>query len=247
MKDTARVFNIQHYSLHDGPGIRTTVFFKGCPLRCRWCCNPESQNCEAEVMQGKTVGSLMTVDEIIEEVEKDEVFYRHGDGGMTISGGEPLMQQGFLIELLKEAKKHYLKTAIETSGFGDSDILIEAAKYIDTVFYDIKTLNEEKHKEWVGVSNRQIIANFIALKEAYPHKKVVVRTPVIPGFNDTKEDIEKILGFLKNYGNVEYELLPYHYYGRDKYKYLDREYGMKNAVLDKEKFEQLKCLLKDER
>ena len=198
-------------------------------------------------MQGKTVGSLMTVDEIIEEVEKDEVFYRHGDGGMTISGGEPLMQQGFLIELLKEAKKHYLKTAIETSGFGDSDILIEAAKYIDTVFYDIKTLNEEKHKEWVGVSNRQIIANFIALKEAYPHKKVVVRTPVIPGFNDTKEDIEKILGFLKNYGNVEYELLPYHYYGRDKYKYLDREYGMKNAVLDKEKFEQLKCLLKDER
>lgn len=243
MKEKARIFNIQHYSLQDGPGIRTTVFFKGCPLRCRWCCNPESQNCEQEMMQEKTVGTLMTVSEIIKEVEKDEVFYRHGDGGMTVSGGEPLMQQEFLISLLREAKKHYLKTAIETSGYGSKEILLEAAKYIDTFFFDIKSLDDKKHKEWTGQSNRLIISNFQSLKETYPDKKVTVRTPVIPGFNDTKEDIEEIISFLKPYKNIEYELLPYHYYGRDKYKDLGKEYEMKDAVLDKKKFEELKCLL----
>lgn len=244
MKEKAIVFNIQHYSLQDGPGIRTTVFFKGCPLRCRWCCNPESQNGEQEMMQEKNVGTLMTVDEIIREVEKDEVFYRHGEGGMTVSGGEPLMQQDFLISLLKEAKKRHLKTAIETSGYGKKEILLEAAKYIDTFFFDIKSLDEKKHKEWTGKSNRLILENFKLLKEKYPDKKVTVRTPVIPGFNDTKEDIEKILSFLEPYNNTDYELLPYHYYGREKYKNLGRAYDMGDAVLDQETFEELKQMLK---
>lgn len=221
---TLNVFNIQHYSLQDGPGIRTTVFLKGCPLRCRWCCNPESQNPEPEQMGDEIVGKRMTIDEILREVEKDEVFYRHGEGGMTISGGEPLMQGQATIELLKEAKNRYISTAIETCGMAPEKILLEAARYLNTIYFDIKSLNIAKHREWTGVSSEKIVDNLRILRKTYPEKNIIVRTPVIPGFNNTEEELGQIREFLESIGQKEYELLPYHEFGKVKYEKLGREY-----------------------
>lgn len=234
------VFNIQHYSLQDGPGIRTTVFLKGCPLRCKWCCNPESQSREPEWMDEKITGQWMTVEEILGEVEKDDVFYRHGKGGMSLSGGEPFLQGKSVVELLKEAKRRYITTAVETCGYVEQEILLEAAPYIDTLFFDIKTLNNEKHKAWTGQENWKIINNIEALFKHYPNLNLHVRTPVIPGFNDQEEDIWEILEFLQGRKNVSYELLPYHYFGKQKYKSLKRPYPMGEARLDEEVFKKLK-------
>lgn len=232
----ARVFNIQHYSLHDGPGIRTTVFLKGCPLRCRWCCNPESQELEKDADRIENL-KTMSVAEIIREVEKDEVFYRHGGGGLTVSGGEPLAQGAFLVELLKEAKKRYLSTAIETSGCADREVLLEAARYLDTVYYDVKCLNEQKHLEWTGVSNGVILENLEALVKNYGTKiHIIVRTPIIPGFNDDEQEIRKIRQYLTSIGQENYELLRYHKFGKGKYEKLGREYPMGDAVLEDEKW-----------
>lgn len=244
-QERAIVFHIQHYSLQDGPGIRTTVFFKGCPLRCKWCCNPESQRFDVEPMGNQTAGTAMTVDEILQEVEKDEVFYRHGGGGMTLSGGEPLAQGRFAIELLKKAKQRYISTAIETSGCVAQEVLLEAAEYLDTVYMDIKNLNDEKHQEWTGISNKTIIANFKALKETYPNLNVIVRTPVIPGFNDTEQNIREICRFLKSAGQTKYELLPYHRFGKSKYEKLGIPYPMGEAQLEPDKMKQLKEVVCD--
>lgn len=242
-REKTKVFNIQHYSLHDGPGIRTTVFLKGCPLRCRWCCNPESQEFEKDVDQIEQL-KTMSIDEIIREVEKDEVFYRYGGGGLTISGGEPLAQGTFLIELLKEARKHYLSTAIETSGYGQKDILLEAAEYLDTVYFDVKSLNTEKHLEWTGVSNDIILDNLQDLVKTYgPKLNIIVRTPVIPGFNDSEEDIKKIKHFLTSIGQKNYELLRYHKYGRGKYEKLGREYLMGEEMLEDTKWNLLQKIV----
>lgn len=241
----AYVFHIQHYSLQDGPGIRTTVFFKGCPLSCRWCCNPESQNFEPEQLGESIAGKPMTVSEILAEVEKDEIFYRYGHGGMTVSGGEPLAQGEFVVELLREAKKHYLSTAIETSGYVSTEILLEAGKYLNTVYYDIKSLDYEKHKEWTGVFNERITKNLNILRETYPKLNIIVRTPVIPGFNDTKQDIQKICSFLKSIGQRQYELLPYHRFGKSKYEKLGVPYPMGEAALETEKMKKFKELVKE--
>lgn len=244
-QEKAIVFHIQHYSLQDGPGIRTTVFFKGCPLRCKWCCNPESQSFAAEQMGEQLAGNFMTVEEILKEVEKDEVFYRHGQGGMTVSGGEPLAQGAFTIALLREAKQRYISTAIETSGYVTQDILLEAAKYLDTVYLDIKSLDDEKHKKWTGVSNKVITENFKALKKAYPSLNIIVRTPVIPGFNDTQEDIHKICRFLKAEGQTKYELLAYHRFGKSKYEKLGIPYPMGEVKLDGKKLGKLKEVVQE--
>lgn len=222
----SNVFNIQHYSLQDGPGIRTTVFLKGCPLRCRWCCNPESQNTQPEQMGKEIVGKMLSVDDILKEVEKDEVFYHYGEGGMTVSGGEPLMQGEAVIELLKEARHRYISTTIETSGFAPESIVLEAGKYLKTIYFDIKSMNARKHQEWIGVSNEKIIQNFKLLRTTYPEKNIIVRTPVIPGFNDDEKDILQIREFLESVGQKEYELLPYHKFGKPKYEKLGRKYLM---------------------
>lgn len=237
--EKATVFNIQHYSLHDGPGIRTTVFLKGCPLRCRWCCNPESQGGGEAAGAAENVRE-MSVDEILREVEKDEAFYRYGGGGLTVSGGEPLVWGTFLVELLRGAKRHYLSTAIETSGCGDTEILLEAAEYLDTVYYDIKSLNEQKHLEWTGVSNDIIRKNLEALVKGYGTRAdVIVRTPVIPGFNDSEQEIREIRNYLASIGQENYELLKYHKFGKGKYEKLGREYLMGETVLAEEKWNRL--------
>lgn len=240
------VFNIQHYSLHDGPGIRTTIFLKGCPLRCRWCCNPESQEFAKDPDRIENI-KTMSIDEMIREVEKDEVFYRYGGGGLTVSGGEPLAQGAFLVKLLKEAKKHYLSTAIETSGYGDRELLLEAAGYLDTVYYDVKCLNGQKHMEWTGVSNDIILENLKALVKGYgTQTNIIVRTPVIPGFNDDEQEIRQIKQYLTAIGQESYELLRYHKFGKGKYEQLGREYPMGDAALEDAKWNLLCQIVRED-
>ena len=152
-KKKGLIFNIQRYSLNDGSGIRTIVFFKGCPLRCPWCSNPESQKMEIEEMKSnvnkdiKIVGKWYTVDEVIKEVLKDEIFFNTSSGGVTLSGGEILTQGEFITELLKELKENMINTAIETCGYGSTEVFRKMLPYIDTVFFDLKIADNKKSKE----------------------------------------------------------------------------------------------------
>lgn len=291
------VFNIQHYSVHDGPGIRTIVFLKGCPLRCQWCSNPEShqltpnlayndnkcittdecgyclgacplsaieknhedkkikinwQICDnclkcseiCPAMALNSYGKLMSVKEVIDTVEADSVFYSRSEGGITLSGGEPLFQIDFAIELLKEAKKRRINTAIETTGHTEWANLEKACQYLDTVLYDIKCMDSAKHSEFTGVPNRLILENFEKMCNSFPAIKKVVRTAVIPGFNDTQEDILAIINFINAFPNVEYELLPYHRLGKPKYEYMGREYGMGDEKVNDNIIQSLTALVK---
>ncbi len=276
-KEKILIFNIQKYSLHDGSGIRTVVFMKGCPLRCRWCCNPESQLCRREVMYRKSKcigkdkcglcekaapagcisfdengianldfkkaegnpdwteicptkaliaeGREISIREVLDIVEKDSAFYKSGNGGLTVSGGEPLMQENTLL-LLKCAKERYLSTAIETCGCVPTDRLLEAANYLDEIFFDIKSVNDTKHKEYTGSENLLIRENLKTLRMNFPDKKITVRTPVIPGFNDSEDELSVIETFLSNLPGITWEKLPYHTYGVSKYAMLGREYGL---------------------
>lgn len=287
LNTTGQVFNIQKYSVHDGPGIRTVVFLKGCPLSCKWCSNPESQSFKPQLAYnaGKcltlskclrcaevcTAGSLtqgeddkiavnwdtctncmacaeacpagalinygeeMTVKDAIDSVEKDAMFYARSGGGLTLGGGEPFAQPTFAIALLKEAKRRYIKTAVETCAHVQTETIVEAGKYLNFVMMDIKSMDPEKHKEFCGVTNELILKNLKALRAAHPKLKIRVRTPVIPGFNDTPEDIQAVVDFIKDL-DVEYELLAYHRLGTQKYTNLGREYPMGTVSLDNEVF-----------
>lgn len=272
------VFNIQKYSVHDGPGIRTIVFIKGCTLRCRWCSNPESQSLAPEIAvnPGKCLtvdkckrcmdvcpnmalgfnedgyivrdpeacqqcltcadhcptnalnvyGYEITVDDALKRVEEDETFYARSGGGLTMSGGEPLMQSQFALALLREAKRRRINTCIETCGNVPWPVLEEAAQYLNTVYFDLKNIDDLKHVQATGGGNQQILENLRRLVETYPKLPVTVRTPVVPGVNDTEEDIAAIAAFVDTLPGVEYELLQYHRMGLPKYGYLGREYPM---------------------
>lgn len=286
------VFNIQHYSVHDGPGIRTIAFVKGCPLRCEWCSNPESQQqhselgynpnkcigtkacfkcaevciykaiktdndgkiqidrqlCKkcllcTEVCPAKALdvfGRLVSVDDIIKEVEKDSVFYARSGGGLTFSGGEPLMQADFVAATLKEARRRSIKTTIETCGYADWTSVEKVCQQLNSVIWDIKCMDSVKHKKFTGIPNELILDNFEKLCTNFPQLPKLVRTPLIPDFNDSKEDIEAIVAFLKGKPNIRYELLPYHRLGQQKYYYLGREYSWAGIELNSKKFEKLK-------
>ena len=288
------VFNIQHYSLHDGPGIRTIVFLKGCPLRCMWCSNPESQlqnpelgynpnkciginNCLrcaevciygavkqdhsendkisidrqlckecmlcADACPSKALevfGKQTSIEDIIQAVEKDSAFYARSGGGLTFSGGEPLMQAEFITEVLKVARRRRINTTIETSGYADWSQFAKVCQHLNSLIMDIKCIDSEKHKAFTNVSNELILKNFINLCEEFPNLPKLIRTPVIPGFNDTEEDIQAIVDFIKGRTNVHYELLPYHRLGQQKYTYLGKEYSLDGVKLDDEKFNRLK-------
>ena len=239
------VSNIQHYSLQDGPGIRTTVFLKGCPLRCRWCCNPETQSSEPEFLKLEKIGRRMSTDEVLREVEKDEVFFRRGGGGLTVSGGEPLLQGRFTLSLLTEAKRRHLKTAIETSGFGENELVREISGMLDMIYMDLKCLDPEKHREWTGVRNDRILENIRTVAGLAGRGSFTVRTPVIPGFNNTAEEIGRICRFLKSLpGELHYELLPYHRLGRDKYSGLGRTYPMGDVRLGAEEILSLREIVR---
>lgn len=246
---TARVFNIQRYSLNDGEGIRTVVFFKGCPLKCPWCANPESRSieqvnirreskclhcdvCEQDVDECPSgafeqVGYDVTVEELIAEIAKDDVFYQTSGGGVTLSGGEVLVHGKFCIELLKQLKKLGYKTAIETSGHGNGNHLVEMAKYCDEILFDFKMMNREQAKDVIGINLDKVLKSFDALKLA--SCKLIPRLPLIPGYTLDLINVDKVLHFLAPYSLEELHLLPFHQFGSSKYETLGMTYSMKDT------------------
>lgn len=229
-----RIFDIQRFSIHDGPGIRTIVFFKGCALRCKWCCNPESQHYEIETMtddNGKVTvwGRDVTAAEVMETVMKDRNYYRRSGGGITLSGGEFLFQPDFAEALLKTSIDEGITTAVETTSFAQFSVIERVLPYIDNYLMDIKHIDPVKHKFFTSQSNELILEN--AQKIAPKARRMVVRVPVVPGFNDTKEEIRAIAEFAATLQGVEeLHLLPYHRLGQDKYRWLGREYSLSNIV-----------------
>ena len=224
-----RIFDIQRFSTHDGPGVRTIVFLKGCPLRCRWCCNPESQSYEIQQMNQKgkikTIGKDVEVREVLSEVLRDRAYYRRSGGGLTLSGGECLWQPDFAVALLEAAHQNGVNTAIETTGFAEWQVIERFIPHVEVFLMDIKHIDTKKHEEFTTRPNAQILRNARLIAENA--KKLIIRVPVIPGFNDTKEEIGKIASFTSSLPNVnEIHLLPYHNMGRDKYEGLGRAYLM---------------------
>lgn len=225
-----RIFDIQRYSIHDGPGIRTIVFLKGCVLRCRWCCNPESQEYKVQTMKvhgvDKVMGKDVTVREVMEIVEKDRPYYYRSGGGLTLSGGECLCQPDFAEALLRAAKERGINTAIESMACVPYENIERVLPYLDTYLMDIKHTNPQKHKEFTGKSNELGLEN--ARKVALSGKtNLAIRVPVIPTFNASVEEIRDIARFAGALPGVKkIHLLPYHRLGQDKYEGLGREYLM---------------------
>ena len=270
------IFNIQRYSIHDGPGIRTTVFFKGCPLRCRWCSNPESINTIPEIVFrsarcdgcGKCVsacepgalkldgnqveidrqkcdlclkcvsacfaealeitGRYYSLEEVLDEASRDEPFYHNSGGGVTLSGGEPLYQPEFAINLLKACKAKGLHTTLDTSGQVKWEVFEKALPYIDLVMYDIKHIDEESHKSGAGISNTLILENLRRIADT-GNVRLWIRIPVIPGFNDSNDHFERLAAKIKGLPAEKVSLLTYHEWGKTKYEALGREYLMQGA------------------
>ncbi len=226
---TGRIFNIQRFSIHDGPGIRTIVFFKGCVLRCRWCCNPESQRFNVETMiengKEKVVGEDVSVREVMKTVMRDVPYYRRSGGGLTLSGGECLCQGEFARALLQAAKENGINTAIESAATISYDVIESLLPFLDLYLMDIKHIDSEKHKLFTGKGNELILEN--AKKIAENARQVIVRVPVVPTFNDTEEEISRIAEFARSLKTVsEIHLLPYHSFGSVKYEGLGRDYLM---------------------
>lgn len=225
-----RIFDIQRYSIHDGNGIRTIVFLKGCVLRCRWCCNPESQEYDIQTMmvQGKpkVIGRDVTVAEVMKTVEKDRQYYWRTGGGLTLSGGESLCQPEFATALLQAAQESGISTAMESMGCAKWETIEKLLPYLDQYLLDIKHMNPRKHKEFTGRSNELMIENAMKIAKS-GMTELSIRVPVIPGFNDTEEEIRQIAAYTAKLPNVKrMHLLPYHRLGQDKYTGLNREYLM---------------------
>ena len=291
------VFNIQRYAIHDGSGVRTLVFMKGCPLRCRWCSNPEGQEghpelgfmasrcvgteiCRARCVaacpeqgitlspEGKAavdreacapcrecseacyygalelIGREMTVAEVLLEVEKDRPFYRRSGGGVTVGGGEPLMQAEFVTQLLEACQARHLHTAVETTGFGSRRHLEAMLQHVDLVYFDIKQMDPARHEELTGVSNRPILENIKAVLSADRPYEVILRITTIPGVNDSEENISASARFAAELGCEKIELVPYHQLGVGKYA----QYGMEYRLGDvesptRERMEKLRRLV----
>jgi len=276
------VFNIQRYAIHDGAGVRTLVFMKGCPLRCQWCSNPEGQKrhpetgfmesrcvgaetCKARCVEAcpehgitlspegrpvidrelcahcgkcseacyygplKLVGREMTVEEVLSEVEKDRPFYRRSGGGVTIGGGEPLMQAEFAAQLLEACQRRHLHTAIETTGFGSRRRLRKVLEHADLVYFDIKHMDPVRHKDLTGVSNERILENLRGVLSADKHYEVIIRITTIPGVNDSEENISACARFAVELGCEKIELVPYHKLGVSKYGQYGMEYHLGNV------------------
>ncbi|MEW6226981.1 MAG: glycyl-radical enzyme activating protein [Bacillota bacterium] len=272
---TGIIFDVKKYSIHDGPGIRTTVFFKGCPLNCVWCHNPEGQAKTPEVMfwpnrcrgclacvrscprgaiverggalettrdkcnlcgtcaavchyEGRViVGRRATVGEVMDEIEKDVVFYDDSGGGVTFSGGEPLMQPEFLDGLLELCKQREVHTAVDTCGLASAETFLCISPKVDLFLYDLKTIDSEKHRKLTGQPNEVILENLRLLSAN--HSNVVVRFPLIPGLNDDDETIDGLGKFVSSLGrgcSRRIDILPYHRIGADKYTRLGRTYAL---------------------
>ena len=222
---TGRIFDIQRYSIHDGRGIRTIVFLKGCVLRCRWCCNPESQEYAVQTMmvQGKPkiIGEDVTVRQVMETVVKDRPYYRRSGGGLTLSGGESLCQAEFAAALLRAAKEEGINTAMESMACAPMETIEKLLPWLDQYLMDIKHMDSKKHKMFTSQPNERILENARKITDA--GQNLIVRVPVIPTFNDTPEEIYAIARFARSLKGVkEMNLLPYHRLGQDKYEGIGR-------------------------
>jgi pyruvate formate lyase activating enzyme len=273
-ESTAVIFNIMRFSTQDGPGIRTTIFFKGCPLSCWWCHNPESQRlqpellyleercrhcgdcvtacpqhaieqvegtvrtsalcrrcgqctevCQAEARQ--IAGRRLTVGELVAEIERDLIFFEESAGGVTLSGGEPLAQPRFVSALLGACRERGIRTVLDTCGYAPSGVFLNVAPLADLVLFDLKLMDPVRHKQYTGVSNRRILANLEQLVAS--GGAVTVRIPVLPGINDTDDDIRQFARYLEKLPASEVELLPYHHIGAGKYKRLGLTYRLGDA------------------
>ncbi len=270
MQTSGTIFDIKRYSINDGPGIRLTVFLKGCPLQCVWCHNPEGIKPQAQKMYNKnkcigcsscveicpenackltpegivtdtrlcTVcgkcadicptramevsGRVVTLEEIVEEVEKERVFFDQSGGGVTFSGGEPLTQPKFLLALLKEMGKRSIHRVVDTTGFAKTETLLEVSKNTDHFLYDLKMMNSKRHKKWTGVPNEQIQKNLKILADT--GKKINIRIPLIKGVNADQENIEQTIAFVSTLGGPpkKVDLLPYHNIAEGKYSRLGK-------------------------
>ena len=288
MKDGI-IFNIQKFSVNDGPGIRTTVFLKGCPLHCAWCANPESQSIRPQLFHdekkcvrcglcGKVCpehiellntnfsaagctgcktceencpndavsveGERMSVEKILAIVEQDRPFYEQSNGGMTLSGGELLAQPDFAKELLEMAERSGIDTCIETTGYGDQKLFKEILAHTDHIYMDVKHYDGRKHKQFTGVSNERILENLkTAIKSGID---LVVRIPVIPGFNDTIDDAKNFANLFNTVGVTRIQLLPFHQFGQNKYHLLNQEYRYEDtAALHPEQLEDYRQIFID--
>lgn len=228
-----RIFDLQRYSIHDGPGIRTIVFLKGCWLRCRWCCNPESQEYRIQemTMNGvtKTVGRDVTVGELLPELQKDRMYYNRSGGGITLSGGECMAQPDFAAALLQACHNYDMNTAIETTAFADREVVERIIPHVDYVLMDIKHMDPVKHKAYTGQSNEKILDN--ARWIASHASSLTIRVPVIPTFNDSVPEIQAIARFAGSLPGVKaLHLLPYHRLGTDKYVGIGRPYTLPDLL-----------------
>lgn len=219
------VLRIERSSIHDGDGFRTVIFLKGCPLRCQWCSTPESHSFEVETAGDKVYGLPMTVDEVMREVRKDSLFFFISTGGITLSGGEVLSQPDFTYAILKNAKNECFNTAIETSFCAPWETVSRILTCVHTAFVDLKIMDPEKHRQYVGVDNELIRSNLLATNEAEGRFRLVVRMPIIPGVNDSEEELEQLGAFCAKLRRMHHvQLLPYHRLGTETYKKLGREY-----------------------
>lgn len=253
------IFDIKRFAVHDGPGIRTTIFFKGCPLGCWWCHNPESRNPEPETVirdqpvngkifhEKETVGEWMTLSRVMEEIRKERVFMETSDGGVTLSGGEPLLQHDFALELLAACKREGIHTALDTTGYTSKKILTGFLEKTDLFLYDLKHLDDAVHLKYTGVSNKTILENLRLLDKE--EAQIILRFPVIPGINNDQDHLKELIGFLKKETPriKRIDLLPYHNIAGHKYQKFNLPNRMKGVEEPGEKAVQdLKLTLEKE-
>lgn len=228
---TGVVCNIQRYSVHDGPGIRTTVFLKGCPLRCSWCSNPETQKMQPEYMieaqTGKKilVGEKLSVSDVMDQIKRDKVFYEGSGGGITLSGGEVLAQPEFASAIIDSAKAKGFHTAVATTGYAKFAEAWMVLKNADLILYDLKGMSNKLHRINTGVSTELIHNNLEELINR--NKQIIVRIPLIPNQNAEINELQSIVDYAISVGIKTIELLPYHRLGESKYARLSRKYAWK--------------------
>ncbi|WP_145476745.1 [formate-C-acetyltransferase]-activating enzyme [Yersinia similis] len=248
--NTARIFNIQRYSLNDGQGIRTVIFFKGCPHKCPWCANPESLSPKIEIVRRESkclhcascpndvdecpsgalerIGRDVTLDELEHEILKDEIFFRTSGGGVTLSGGEVLMQAKFATQFLKRIRQWGIKTAIETAGDAPAKRLLPLAQQCNEVLFDLKIMDEKQSQDILNINLVRVLDNLrLLVAEGIT---VIPRLPLIPGYTLSEENVQRVLTILAPLNLIELHLLPFHQYGEPKYRLLGQAWAMKEVA-----------------